>query len=72
VGSSGSGVVGSGGSGVVGGCGAATGGAVTGGARELTNDLIRITEVDVGGAVVNDEDEAALKPLAFVRICRPV
>jgi hypothetical protein len=65
VGSSGSGVVGSSGSGVVGGSGAATGGAVTGGACELTNDLIRITEVDVGGAVVNDEDEAALKPLAI-------
>lgn len=62
----GAGVGGSAGSGVVGSSGAATGGVpVTSGACELTNERIRITEVDVGATVVNDEDEAALKPLSI-------
>lgn len=31
----------------------------------LTADRVRITEIDVGSAVVNDEDEAALHPLVI-------
>jgi hypothetical protein len=48
--------------------GAGTGGGgvggVTGGCG-VTASRVRITEVDVGGAVVNNEDEAALMPLSI-------
>ena len=56
---------GSAGSGVVGTSGSATVGGTTDGACGLTQERIRITEVDVGGSVVNDEDEAALNPLSI-------
>ena len=56
---------GSAGSGVVGTSGSATVGGATNGACGLTQERIRITEVDVGGSVVNDEDEAALNPLSI-------
>ncbi|MDC0677588.1 hypothetical protein [Sorangium atrum] len=35
------------------------------GACGVTRDHVRITEVDVGGRVINNEDEAALKPLVI-------
>lgn len=53
------------GSGVVNMAGSATVGGATDGACGLTQDRIRITEVDVGGSVVNDEDEAALNPISI-------
>jgi hypothetical protein len=41
------------------------GGVGVGTACALAAERIRITEIDVGGAVANDEDEAALRPLVI-------
>ncbi len=52
-----------------GGASSASGGGAGGdpgpGACGVTRDRVRITEVDVGGRVINNEDEAALKPLVI-------
>ncbi len=80
LGTAGSGFVGGAGVGGGGGVSAGTGGAATGGASgagaggmamlptgacPVSADRVRITEIDVGRAVVSNEDEAALMPLAI-------
>lgn len=71
-GNSGSGGTGNGGSGggagSDGGSGGNTGGSSGSppvGSCAITNERIRITEIDVGANVSNDEDEAALRPLVI-------
>ena len=52
-----------------GGASSASGGGAGGdpgpGACGVTRDRVRITEVDIGGRVINNEDEAELKPLVI-------
>jgi len=45
-----------------------TGGDPQPGACAITQDRVRITEIDVGATVVSNEDEAALKPLVIAPI----
>src|SRR5690348_13775978 len=45
-----------------------SGGSPAAGACGVTADRVRITEIDLGAAVANNEDEAALKPLVIAPI----